>query len=95
MYNVAYIDNDKCVAEKGCRLCIMYCPEPDTINIDTRRTKALVNIDRCKGCELCVVVCDAAKHEAILMAPVDGATGEIRLEKKKAESAALGQAYQG
>ncbi|HEY5648982.1 MAG TPA: pyruvate ferredoxin oxidoreductase [Nitrospiria bacterium] len=95
MYNVAYIVDDKCVAQKGCRLCIMYCPEPDCISLDTRKMKAKVVIDRCKGCELCVVVCDAAKHEAILMAPVDGATGEIRLEKDKAESAGLGQAYQG
>jgi len=57
--------------------------------------KAYVVIDKCKGCELCVVVCNAAKHNAILMAPVNGATGEIVLGKDKAESAALGQAYQG
>ena len=95
MYNVAHIVDDKCVAQKGCRLCIMYCPEPDCINLDTRKMKAVVFIDRCKGCELCVVVCDGAKHQAILMAPVDGATGEIRVENEKAESAGLGQAYQG
>ncbi len=95
MYNVAHVVDDKCVAEKGCRLCIMYCPEPDCIVLDTRKKKAVVYIDRCKGCELCVVVCDAAKHQAILMAPVDGATGEIKLDAGKGESAALGQAYQG
>ena len=95
MYNVAFVEDDKCVANKGCRLCIMYCPEPDCIRLDTRKMKAFVVIDKCKGCELCVVVCNAAKHEAILMAPVDGATGEIMLENVKAESAALGQAYQG
>jgi pyruvate ferredoxin oxidoreductase delta subunit len=26
---------------------------------------AVVVEDRCKGCELCVVVCSAAKHNAI------------------------------
>ena len=95
MYNVAFVEDDKCVANKGCRLCIMYCPEADCIVMDTRKMKAYVVIDQCKGCELCVVVCDAAKHEALIMAPVDGATGKILLNKSKAESAALGQAYQG
>ena len=95
MYNVAYVIDEKCVAEKGCRLCIMYCPEADCIRLDTRKQKAFVNIERCKGCELCVVVCDAAKHHAIVMAPVNAATGEIMLDEEKAEAAALGQAYQG
>ncbi len=95
MYNVAFVENDKCVAEKGCRLCVMYCPEADCVVIDKREMKAFVLIDHCKGCELCVVVCDAAKHNAILMAPVNPATGEIILGDAKAESAELGQAYQG
>jgi pyruvate ferredoxin oxidoreductase delta subunit len=95
MYNVAYVNDDLCVAEKGCRLCIMYCPEADCIRLDTKKMKAYVITNRCKGCELCVVVCDAAKHKAIIMAPVDGATGELLLGKEKAESAGLGQAYQG
>jgi len=56
--------------------------------------KAYVVVGRCKGCELCKVVCDAAKHSAILMAPVNGATGEIILGKRAGESAELGQAYQ-
>jgi pyruvate ferredoxin oxidoreductase delta subunit len=94
MYNVAYVHDDKCVAEKGCRLCIMYCPEADCIRLDTKKMKAYVVTNRCKGCELCVVVCNAAKHNAIEMAPVDGATGELLLGKEKAETAALGQAYQ-
>ncbi|MEK7747671.1 MAG: pyruvate ferredoxin oxidoreductase [Nitrospirota bacterium] len=94
MYNVAYIENDSCVAEKGCRLCILYCPEADCIVLDTEKMKAFVVIDRCKGCELCAVVCNAAKHEAIIMAPVNAATGEIVLTAKKAEAAGLGQAYQ-
>jgi pyruvate ferredoxin oxidoreductase delta subunit len=95
MYNVAFVEDEKCVAQKGCRLCIMYCPEADCIRLDTRQMKAFVNIDKCKGCELCVVVCNAAKHNAILMAPVDGKTGKIILGKSKAEAAGLGQAYQG
>jgi len=53
---------------------------------------AEVTINRCKGCELCVVVCNAAKHMAIEMQAV-GATG--KLMSHKGESAALGQAYQG
>ena len=95
MYNIAQVIDEKCVAKKGCRLCIMFCPEADCIRLDTRKMKAFVVVDRCKGCELCVVVCNAAKHQAILMAPVNGATGEIMLDKQKAEAAALGQAYQG
>ena len=94
MYNVAYVEDEKCVAQKGCRLCIMYCPEADCIRLDTTKMKAYVVVSRCKGCELCKVVCDAAKHSAILMAPVNGATGEIILGQKAAEAAALGQAYQ-
>ena len=42
MYNIAYVDNDKCIAEKGCRLCIMYCPEADTIMLDEATKKAIV-----------------------------------------------------
>ena len=52
MYNIAYVDNDKCIAEKGCRLCIMYCPEADTIMLDEATKKAIVIEPRCKGCDL-------------------------------------------
>ncbi len=95
MYNVAYVEDEKCVAQKGCRLCILYCPEADCIKLDATKMKAVVITQRCKGCELCVVVCDAAKHNAIIMAPVDATTGKIMLDKSKAEAAELGQAYQG
>lgn len=95
MYNVAFVEDDKCVAEKGCRLCILYCPESDCIRLDSRKMKAFVVIDRCKGCDLCAVVCKAAKHDAIIMAPVNAATGEVDLHAHKSEVAALGQAYQG
>ncbi len=67
MYAVAHVDDDLCVAQKGCRLCIMYCPEADCILLDTKKMKAYVVESRCKGCELCVIVCNAAKHQAIQM----------------------------
>lgn len=91
MYNIAFIDEKKCVAEKGCRLCIMYCPESDCILIDKAKVKAVVINNRCKGCELCVQVCTT--HHAITMYPVDGATGKIIMNQDKGESAGLGQAY--
>ena len=93
MYNVAWVDNDKCIAEKGCRLCIMYCPESDCILLDEKTTKALVIEPRCKGCDLCKVVCST--HNAITMHPVDGATGKIILEAEETQAAGLGQAYSG
>ncbi|NIQ03194.1 MAG: pyruvate ferredoxin oxidoreductase [Nitrospinaceae bacterium] len=93
MYNVAYVDDNKCIAEKGCRLCIMYCPEADTILLDQDKMKAVVITNRCKGCELCKVVCST--HHAISMHPVDSTTGKVMLGEKETEAAGLGQAYQG
>ena len=93
MYNVAYVDDDKCIAEKGCRLCIMYCPEADTIMLDENKKKAVVILHRCKGCDLCKVVCST--HNAISMHPVNAATGEIILDEGQKESAGMGQSYQG
>ena len=61
MYNVAQVIDEKCVAKKGCRLCIMYCPEANCLDLNSNKMVAEVFIDRCKGCELCVIVCDAAK----------------------------------
>ena len=92
MYNIAVVTDEKCVAKKGCRLCIMYCPEADCILLDTQKMVARVVMDVCKGCELCKVVCDAAKHQAIEMRAV-GADG--KLLTKQGESAGLGQAYAG
>jgi len=92
MYNVAQVIEEKCVAKKGCRLCIMYCPEANCLDLNVAKMIAEVNINRCKGCELCVVVCNAAKHEAISMQAV---SADGSLMSKKGESAALGQAYQG
>lgn len=93
MYNVAFVHDDKCIAEKGCRLCIMYCPEADTIMLDQEKMKATVVTHRCKGCDLCKVVCST--HNAISMHPVNSATGEIQLGAKEAQAAGLGQAYSG
>ncbi len=91
MYNVAYVHDDKCVAEKGCRLCIMYCPEADCILLNTEKMKAEIVIPRCKGCDLCRVVCST--HNAITMHPVNQSTGEISMEAEEAEAAGLGQRY--
>ncbi len=93
MYKVAYVHDDKCVAEKGCRLCIIYCPEADTIMMDTKKMKAVVVIPRCKGCDLCKVVCST--HNAITMHPVNQSTGEIIMGAKEGKVAGLGQAYAG
>ena len=92
MYNVAQVTDEKCVAKKGCRLCIMYCPEANTLDLNVEKLVAEVFINRCKGCELCKVVCDAAKHEAIDMVAVS-ANGQLM--DQAGESAGLGQAYQG
>ncbi len=93
MYNVAYVHDDKCIAEKGCRLCIMYCPEADTIMLEAGKQKAVVVTHRCKGCDLCMVVCRT--HNAITMHPVNPATGKIILEAEQGQVAGLGQAYAG
>ncbi|CCQ91927.1 Pyruvate:ferredoxin oxidoreductase, epsilon subunit [Nitrospina gracilis 3/211] len=93
MYNVAYVHDDKCIAEKGCRLCIMYCPEADCIKLNTEKMKAEVITHRCKGCDLCKVVCST--HNAISMHPVDSKTGKIILEAEEGQTAGLGQAYAG
>lgn len=92
MYNVALVTEEKCVAKKGCRLCIMYCPEANTLDLDVEKMIAMVIINRCKGCELCMVVCDAAKHEAITMVAVKA---DGTLMESAGEAAELGQAYQG
>ena len=92
MYNVAQVIDEKCVAKKGCRLCIMYCPEANCLDLNTERMVAEVNIGRCKGCELCLVVCNAAKHQAIEMVAV---SADGTLMSEKGEAAGLGQAYQG
>ena len=70
MYSVADVDVDICGATK-CRLCTQFCPEANTILYDSVRNSAYIAVDRCKGCEICVGVCDdLAKHHAIKMLPI-------------------------
>jgi pyruvate ferredoxin oxidoreductase delta subunit len=71
----------------------MYCPEADTIMLNAEKLKAEVVTHRCKGCELCKVVCST--HQAISMHPVNASTGEIQLGEKEGQAAGLGQAYAG
>lgn len=70
MYSVADIDAEICSATR-CRLCTQFCPESNTILYDSVRSTAYVAVDRCKGCEICVGICDnSAKHHAIKMVPI-------------------------
>tara|TARA_B100000686_G_C16751150_1_gene952565 strand:- start:877 stop:1092 length:216 start_codon:yes stop_codon:yes gene_type:complete len=71
----------------------MYCPESDCILLNEERMKAEVIVERCKGCDLCKVVCST--HNAISMHPVNAQTGKVIFEKKAGETAGLGQAYSG
>ncbi|HIE65816.1 MAG: pyruvate ferredoxin oxidoreductase [Nitrospira sp.] len=81
MYSVADIDVDICGATK-CRLCTQFCPESNTIMYDSIRKTAYVSVDRCKGCEICVGICDdLAKHEAIQMLPVDQVVDGFNMSK--------------
>jgi Pyruvate/2-oxoacid:ferredoxin oxidoreductase delta subunit len=70
MYSVAYVDIEICSSTK-CRLCTQFCPESNTILYDEVIKSAYVAVDRCKGCEICVGICDSlAKHHAIKMVPI-------------------------
>ena len=64
---------------------------PDCILLNSEKMVAEVILHRCKGCELCVVVCDAAKHFALEMKAVGG---DGKLLEEAGESADLGSAYQ-
>tara|TARA_B100001964_G_scaffold181880_1_gene201216 strand:- start:1114 stop:1302 length:189 start_codon:yes stop_codon:yes gene_type:complete len=61
--------------------------------LDESTTKAKVVEPRCKGCDLCKVVCST--HNAITMFPVDATTGKVIMGVEEAETAGLGQAYSG
>ena len=63
----------------------------ETRKIVSSRGTLVIATERCKGCELCVVVCDAAKHYALEMKAVGG---DGKLLKEAGESADLGSAYQ-
>ena len=79
MYLVADIDQDICTST-SCRLCTQYCPEANTIQYDeglgaengSKYGSAYVSVDRCKGCAICVWVCETmAKHNAIKLEMID------------------------
>ena len=81
MYVVAEIDSAIC-SQTSCRLCTQYCPEANTILYDTVKKTAFVAIDRCKGCEICVGICDTlAKHHAIKMVPADQVKNPFEMSK--------------
>jgi len=81
MYSVAEIDRDICGATK-CRLCTQFCPEGNTILYDNRQGFAYVSVDRCKGCEICVGICDdIAKHNAIKMVSIDEVKDGFEISK--------------
>ena len=61
--------------------------------VNEEKMKAEVITERCKGCDLCKVVCST--HNAISMHPVNASTGEVIYERKAGEAAGLGQAYSG
>jgi len=65
MYYVAKVDADKC-SEYKCNVCTLHCPEPNTLMVEGKTS--WVDIDRCKGCALCVYVCsDMLKRDCITM----------------------------
>ncbi|MGD2064010.1 MAG: pyruvate ferredoxin oxidoreductase [Nitrospirota bacterium] len=60
----------------------MYCPEPNTIHYDKAQKSAYVAVDRCKGCEICVEICDhISKHHAIKMVAIDELEGGFELNR--------------
>jgi Pyruvate/2-oxoacid:ferredoxin oxidoreductase delta subunit len=81
MYAVAQVDVAIC-ASTSCRLCTQFCPESNTILYDNEKKTAYVAVDRCKGCELCVGICDdIAKHHAIKMIPIDDVREGFEMSK--------------
>ena len=50
------IDDDKCIAAKGCRVCVDVCPL-DILAIDENRQKAYMKYDECWYCMPCEVDC--------------------------------------
>ncbi len=54
MYFKAKVDEEKC---NGCKICILYCPEPNAIKYHPEKKKIDILADRCKACNICVVQC--------------------------------------
>jgi len=81
VYKIAQVDAAKCSAT-NCRLCTLYCPEPNTLLYDEKRKTSFVAIDRCKGCGACVRICtDVAKRNCITMVPVGDVQNGFEMSK--------------
>jgi len=81
VYKVARVDASKCSAS-NCKLCILYCPEPNTLLYDEHRNTAFVAVDRCKGCGACVRICtDITKRSCIAMVAVTEGQGEFEMSR--------------
>lgn len=50
------VDNDKCIAEKGCTVCVDVCPL-DVLRISEETSKAYMAYDECWYCMPCAVDC--------------------------------------
>jgi NAD-dependent dihydropyrimidine dehydrogenase PreA subunit len=50
------VDNDKCIAEKGCTVCVDVCPL-DVLRISDETRKAYMAYDECWYCMPCAVDC--------------------------------------
>jgi len=81
VYKVARVDASKCSAS-NCRLCVLYCPEPNTLLYDEKRNTAFVAVDRCKGCGACLRICtDISKRNCIAMVAVGSVQGEFEMSR--------------
>jgi len=50
------VDPEKCIADKGCRVCIDVCPL-DVLRIDEKTEKAFMKYDECWYCMPCETDC--------------------------------------
>ena len=50
------VDEDKCIAEKGCTVCVDVCPL-DVLAIDLVKKKAFMKFDECWYCLPCEKDC--------------------------------------
>lgn len=67
MYYVAKVNEEMCSTHK-CTMCTLYCPEANTLMHDDEKNTSYVDVDRCKGCAICVYVCsDLLNRDCITM----------------------------
>jgi len=50
------VDNEKCIADKGCTVCIDVCPL-DVLAVDMLTNKAYMKYDECWYCTPCEADC--------------------------------------